>query len=152
MEGIGKLFGAKSPMEKVIDFAKGLQGVDVTGIFLLGEGFKGLAESKNVIDMFDNMDDMSGGVIKFASSIDTLTAALARLEAGVPKETSFFDKIKDVANQVKDFFGGGGAGQTPVKPNVGSQATMPTASTQVDPRSSSVTMSATYDEEGEPIS
>ena len=151
MEGIGKLFGAKSPMEKVIDFAKGLQGVDVTGIFLLGEGFKGLAESKNVIDMFDNMDDMSGGVIKFASSIDTLTAALARLEAGVPKETSFFDKIKDVANQVKDFFGGGGAGQTPVKPNVGSQATMPTASTQVDQGAVPVTMSATYDEEGEPL-
>ena len=77
---------------------------------------------------------------------------MARLEAGVPKETSFFDKIKDVANQVKDFFGGGGAGQTPVKPNVGSQATMPNRSTQVDPRSSSVTMSANYDEEGEPIS
>ena len=144
MEGIGKLFGAKSPMEKVIDFAKGLQGVDVTGIFLLGEGFKGLAESKNVIDMFDNMDDMSGGVIKFASSIDTLTAALARLEAGVPKETSFFDKIKDVANQVKDFFGGGGAGQTPVKPNVGGQATMPTAPTQVDQAAVPVTMSANY--------
>ena len=144
MEGIGKLFGAKSPMEKVIDFAKGLQGVDVTGIFLLGEGFKGLAESKNVIDMFDNMDDMSGGVIKFASSIDTLTAALARLEAGVPKETSFFDKIKDVANQVKDFFGGGGAGQTPVKPNVGGQATMPTAPTQVDQGAVPVTMSANY--------
>ena len=36
--------------------------------------------------MFDNMDDMSGGVIKFASSIDTLTAPLARLEAGVQKK------------------------------------------------------------------
>ena len=132
MEGIGKLFGAKSPMEKVIDFAKGLQGVDVTGIFLLGEGFKGLAESKNVIDMFDNMDDYSAGVMKFAVSIDSLTAALHRLNEGIPAETTFFDKIKDVASQVKDFFGGGGAGQSPVKPNVGGQAIMPTAPTQVD--------------------
>ena len=144
MEGIGKLFGAKSPMEKVIDFAKGLQGVDVTGIFLLGEGFKGLAESKNVIDMFDNMDDYSAGVMKFAVSIDSLTAALHRLNEGIPAETTFFDKIKDVASQVKDFFGGGGAGQSPVKPNVGGQAIMPTAPTQVDQGAVPVTMSANY--------
>ena len=143
MEGIGKLFGAKSPMEKVIDFAKGLQGVDVTGIFLLGEGFKGLAESKNVIDMFDNMDDYSAGVMKFAVSIDSLTAALHRLNEGIPAETTFFDKIKDVASQVKNFFGGG-AGQTPVKPNVGGQATMPTAPTQVDQSAVPVTMSTDY--------
>ena len=144
MEGIGKLFGAKSPMEKVIDFAKGLQGVDVSSIFLLGEGFKGLAESKNVIDMFDNMDDYSAGVMKFAVSIDSLTAALHRLNEGIPAETTFFDKIKDVASQVKDFFGGGGAGQSPVKPNVGGQAIMPTAPTQVDQGAVPVTMSANY--------
>ena len=144
MEGIGKLFGAKSPMEKVIDFAKGLQGVDVTSIFLLGEGFKGLAESKNVIDMFENMDDYSAGVMKFAVSIDSLTAALHRLNEGIPAETTFFDKIKDVASQVKDFFGGGGAGQSPVKPNVGGQAIMPTAPTQVDQGAVPVTMSANY--------
>tara|TARA_B100000963_G_scaffold359619_2_gene387455 strand:- start:11406 stop:12020 length:615 start_codon:yes stop_codon:yes gene_type:complete len=131
MDGIGKLFGAKSPMEKVIDFAKGLQGVDMMGIFILGEAFKGLSESKSAIDMFDGLDGTADSVIKFASSIDTLTAALARLEKGVPAETTFFDKIKDVASQVKDFFGSG-AGQSEVKPNVGSQASMPTAKTQVD--------------------
>ena len=70
MEGIGKLFGAKSPMEKVIDFAKGLQCVDDSSIFLLGEGFKGLAESKNVIDMFNNMEDYSRAVLKLAIIID----------------------------------------------------------------------------------
>ena len=71
---------------------------------------------------------------------------MARLEAGIPAETTFFDKIKDVANQVKDFFGGGGAGQTPVKPNVGGQAIMPTAPTQVDQGAVPVTMSANYDD------
>ena len=132
MEGIGKLFGAKSPMEKVIDFAKGLQGVDVTSIFLLGEGFKGLAESKNVIDMFDNMDDYSAGVMKFAVSIDSLTAALARLEAGVPKETTFFDKIKDVATQVGDFLTGGKVSEGINTVKAGNQAGMPTAPTQIN--------------------
>ena len=132
MEGIGKLFGAKSPMEKVIDFAKGLQGVDVTSIFLLGEGFKGLAESKNVIDMFDNMEDYSSGVMKFAISIDSLTAALARLEKGVPKETTFFDKIKDVATQVGDFLTGGKVSEGINTVKAGNQAGMPTAKTQVD--------------------
>lgn len=132
MEGIGKLFGAKSPMEKVIDFAKGLQGVDVSSIFLLGEGFKGLAESKNVIDMFDNMEDYSSGVMKFAISIDSLTAALARLEAGVPKETTFFDKIKDVATQVGDFLTGGKVSEGINTVKAGNQAGMPTAPTQID--------------------
>lgn len=132
MEGIGKLFGAKSPMEKVIDFAKGLQGVDVSSIFLLGEGFKGLAESKNVIDMFDNMEDYSSGVMKFAISIDSLTAALARLEKGVPKETTFFDKIKDVATQVGDFLTGGKVSEGINTVKAGNQAGMPTAKTQVD--------------------
>ena len=130
MDGIGKLFGSKSPMEKVIDFAKGLQGVDMAGIFILGESFKGLAESKSVIDMFDGLDGTADNVIRFASSIDTLTAALARLEKGVPAETTFFDKIKDVASQVKDFFGG--SGQTQIQPSAGANATMPTAPTQID--------------------
>tara|TARA_B100000902_G_scaffold348381_1_gene356286 strand:- start:7271 stop:9184 length:1914 start_codon:yes stop_codon:yes gene_type:complete len=131
MDGIGKLFGSKSPMEKVIDFAKGLQGVDMAGIFILGESFKGLAESKSVIDMFDGLDGTADNVIKFASSIDTLTAALSRLEKGVPAETTFFDKIKDVASQVGAFFSGG-AGQTQVQPTAGTPAGMPTAISQVD--------------------
>ena len=130
MDGIGKLFGAKSPMEKVTEFAKGLQGVDMSGIFILGESFKGLAESKNVIDMFDGLDGTADNVIKFASSIDTLTAALARLEKGVPAETTFFDKIKDVASQVSAFFSSGS--QTDVKPTAGASANMPTAPTQID--------------------
>ena len=131
MDGIGKLFGSKSPMEKVIDFAKGLQGVDMAGIFILGESFKGLAESKSVIDMFDGLDGTADNVIKFASSIDTLTAALARLEKGVPAETTFFDKIKDVASQVKDFFGS--SGQTQTQPTAGANAIMPPATTQIQP-------------------
>ena len=142
MDGIGKLFGAKSPMEKVTEFAKGLQGVDMSGIFILGESFKGLAESKNVIDMFDGLDGTSDNVIKFASSIDVLTAALARLEKGVPAETTFFDKIKDVASQVSAFFSSGS--QTEVKPTAGASANMPTAPTQIDKTSIPTTGGTDY--------
>ena len=59
-----------------------------------------------------------------------LTAALARLEKGVPAETTFFDKIKDVASQVSAFFSSGS--QTDVKPTAGASANMPTAPTQID--------------------
>ena len=82
--------------------------------------------------MFDNMEDYSSGVMKFAISIDSLTAALARLEAGVPKETTFFDKIKDVATQVGDFLTGGKVSEGINTVKAGNQAGMPTAPTQID--------------------
>ena len=82
--------------------------------------------------MFDNMDDYSAGVMKFAVSIDSLTAALARLEAGVPKETTFFDKIKDVATQVGDFLTGGKVSEGINTVKAGNQAGMPTAPTQIN--------------------
>ena len=42
LEGLGSLFGAKSPMEKVTEFAKGLEDVNMKPLLDLGEAFKNL--------------------------------------------------------------------------------------------------------------
>ena len=98
LDGIGKLFGAKSPMEKVTEFAKGLEGVDMEPIVQLGEAFKHLGGSLDVIKMFNNLDPK--GLRKFAESVDVLTEAMIRLDQGVPKELTWWEKMTQFAGKL----------------------------------------------------
>ena len=100
LEGIGSLFGAKSPMEKVTDFAKGLQDVDMTKITQLGVAFEKLQSAEGAIKLFSNVDAKAKGLRRFAESIDELTEALSRLESGVPKEDSWWDKMTSFAGKL----------------------------------------------------
>ena len=100
MEGIGSLFGAKSPMEKVTDFAKGLQDVDMTKITQLGVAFEKLQNAEGAIKLFSDVDGKAKSLKKFAESIDLLSAALIRLESGVPKEESWWDKMTSFAGKM----------------------------------------------------
>jgi len=100
LEGIGSLFGAKSPMEKVTDFAKGLQDVDMTKITDLGVAFEKLQSAEGAIKLFSNVDAKAKGLRRFAESIDELTEALVRLESGVPKEDSWWDKMTSFAGKL----------------------------------------------------
>jgi len=100
LEGIGSLFGAKSPMEKVTDFAKGLQDVDMTKITQLGVAFEKLQSAEGAIKLFSNVDAKAKGLKRFAESIDELTEALVRLESGVPKEDSWWDKMTSFAGKL----------------------------------------------------
>ena len=59
LEGLGSLFGAKSPMEKVTDFAKGLEDVDMTKIVDLGNAFEKLQNAEGAIMLFSNVDAKS---------------------------------------------------------------------------------------------
>ena len=100
LEGIGSLFGAKSPMEKVTDFAKGLQDVDMTKITQLGNAFEKLQSAEGAIKLFSDVDAKARGLKRFAESIDELTEALVRLESGVPKEDSWWDKMTSFAGKL----------------------------------------------------
>lgn len=100
LEGIGSLFGAKSPMEKVTDFAKGLQDVDMTKITQLGVAFEKLQNAEGAIKLFSDVDAKAKGLKRFAESIDELTEALVRLESGVPKEDSWWDKMTSFAGKM----------------------------------------------------
>ena len=100
LEGIGSLFGAKSPMEKVTDFAKGLQDVDMTKITQLGVAFEKLQSAEGAIKLFSDVDAKARGLKRFAESIDELTEALVRLESGVPKEDSWWDKMTSFAGKL----------------------------------------------------
>jgi hypothetical protein len=100
LEGIGSLFGAKSPMEKVTDFAKGLQDVDMTKITQLGVAFEKLQSAEGAIKLFSDVDAKAKGLRRFAESIDELTEALVRLESGVPKEDSWWDKMTSFAGKL----------------------------------------------------
>ena len=74
LEGLGSLFGAKSPMEKVTDFAKGLEDVDMTKIVDLGNAFEKLQNAEGAIMLFSNVDAKAKGLKRFAEGIDELTA------------------------------------------------------------------------------
>lgn len=100
LEGLGSLFGAKSPMEKVTDFAKGLQDVDMTKITQLGNAFEKLQNAEGAIKLFSDVDAKAKGLRRFAESIDELTEALVRLESGVPKEDSWWDKMTSFAGKL----------------------------------------------------
>lgn len=100
MEGIGSLFGAKSPMEKVTDFAKGLQDVDMTKITQLGVAFEKLQNAEGAIKLFSDVDGKAKSLKRFAESIDELSEALIRLESGVPKEDSWWDKMTSFAGKM----------------------------------------------------
>ena len=100
MEGIGSLFGAKSPMEKVTDFAKGLQDVDMTKITQLGVAFEKLQSAEGAIKLFSDVDGKAKSLKRFAESIDELSEALIRLESGVPKEDSWWDKMTSFAGKM----------------------------------------------------
>ncbi len=100
LEGLGSLFGAKSPMEKVTDFAKGLEDVDMTKIVDLGQAFEKLQNAEGAIMLFSNVDAKAKGLKRFAEGIDELTAALIRLEQGAPKKQSWWDKMTALASKV----------------------------------------------------
>lgn len=100
LEGIGSLFGAKSPMEKVTDFAKGLQDVDMTKITQLGVAFEKLQSAEGAIKLFSDVDGKAKSLKRFAESIDELSEALIRLESGVPKEDSWWDKMTSFAGKM----------------------------------------------------
>ena len=100
LEGLGSLFGAKSPMEKVTDFAKGLEDVDMTKIVDLGNAFEKLQNAEGAIMLFSNVDAKAKGLKRFAEGIDELTAALIRLEQGAPKKQSWWDKMTALASKV----------------------------------------------------
>ena len=100
MEGIGSLFGAKSPMEKVTDFAKGLQDVDMTKITQLGVAFEKLQNAEGAIKLFSDVDGKAKSLKRFAESIDELSESLIRLESGVPKEDSWWDKMTSFAGKM----------------------------------------------------
>jgi len=100
MEGIGSLFGAKSPMEKVTDFAKGLQDVDMTKISDLGKAFERLSGAESAIMLFNNLDGSAKGLERFVEGVDNLTAALIRLEDGTPKKQSWWDNMTKFASKV----------------------------------------------------
>jgi len=100
LEGLGSLFGAKSPMEKVTDFAKGLEDVDMTKIVDLGNAFEKLQNAEGAIMLFSNVDAKAKGLNRFAEGIDELTAALIRLEQGAPKKQSWWDKMTALASKV----------------------------------------------------
>ena len=100
MEGIGSLFGAKSPMEKVTDFAKGLQDVDMTKISQLGVAFKNLSNAKDAIELFNNVDAKAKGLKRFTESVDELSEALIRLEEGAPKKKGWWDSMVELAGKL----------------------------------------------------
>ncbi len=100
MEGIGSLFGAKSPMEKVTDFAKGLQDVDMTKISQLGVAFKNLSNAKDAIELFNNVDAKAKGLKRFTESVDELSEALIRLEEGAPKKKGWWDSMVQLAGKL----------------------------------------------------
>ena len=100
LEGLGSLFGAKSPMEKVTDFAKGLEDVDMTKIVDLGNAFEKLQNAEGAIMLFSNVDAKAKGLKRFAEGIDELTATLIRLEQGAPKKQSWWDKMTALASKV----------------------------------------------------
>ena len=100
LEGLGSLFGAKSPMEKVTEFAKGLEDVNMKPLLDLGEAFKNLGSVGNVISMFKNLKPSTKNLNNFSEAIDTLTEAMIRLDKGVPKELSWYEKMKGLAGKV----------------------------------------------------
>jgi len=100
MEGLGSLFGAKSPMEKVTEFAKGLEDVNMKPLLDLGEAFKNLGSVGNVISMFKDLKPSTKNLNNFSEAIDTLTEAMIRLDKGVPKELSWYEKMKGLAGKV----------------------------------------------------
>jgi len=100
LEGLGSLFGAKSPMEKVTEFAKGLENVNMKPLLDLGEAFKNLGSVGNVITMFKNLKPSTNNLNNFSEAIDTLTEAMIRLDKGVPKELSWYEKMKSLAGKV----------------------------------------------------
>jgi hypothetical protein len=100
LEGLGSLFGAKSPMEKVTEFAKGLEDVNMKPLLDLGEAFKNLGSVGNVISMFKDLKPSTKNLNNFSEAIDTLTEAMIRLDKGVPKELSWYEKMKGLAGKV----------------------------------------------------
>lgn len=100
LEGLGSLFGAKSPMEKVTEFAKGLEDVDMNPLLDLGEAFKNLGSVGNVISMFKDLKPSTKNLNNFSEAIDTLTEAMIRLDKGVPKELSWWEKMTQFAGKL----------------------------------------------------
>lgn len=93
--GLGSLFGVKSPLEKMMDFAKA--GPD------LERGGKGMASFVTSMKTFENID---------AEKISKVATALAAVKASMTK--GFFEfgseidakKLQDIANAVRSMQGG----------------------------------------------
>ena len=93
--GLGSLFGVKSPLEKMMDFAKA--GPD------LERGGKGMASFVTSMKTFENID---------AEKISKVATALAAVKASMTK--GFFEfgseidakKLQDIANAVRNMQGG----------------------------------------------
>lgn len=87
-------------MEKVTEFAKGLEDVNMKPLLDLGEAFKNLGSVGNVISMFKDLKPSTKNLNNFSEAIDTLTEAMIRLDKGVPKELSWYEKMKGLAGKV----------------------------------------------------
>jgi hypothetical protein len=87
-------------MEKVTDFAKGLQDVDMTKISQLGVAFKNLSNAKDAIELFNNVDAKAKGLKRFTESVDELSEALIRLEEGAPKKKGWWDSMVQLAGKL----------------------------------------------------